>query len=244
MHFAELPHCSPAEFLAWDEGFLDAAENGVLRQVLWFWESPAPFVVLGYGQSRQREVDLEAAARDNVPVLRRCSGGGAVVQGPGCLNYGVLLPIEAPPAPTSSITETNHWVMQQTRSALQPLFTDPVVIRGHTDLALKTEGRELKFSGNAQRRRRQFLVFHGTVLLNFDLALISRYLKFPSLEPEYRAGRSHSDFVVNTHRKRSQVVEALKTTWAASEPLQPLPDVWMRGALESRYSKVSWHERA
>jgi lipoate-protein ligase A len=37
-----------------------------------------------------------------------------------------------------------------------------------------------KFSGNAQRRKRDFLIFHGTFLLNFDLQLIAKYLCRPS----------------------------------------------------------------
>ena len=44
-----------------------------------------------------------------------------------------------------------------------------IQVQGHTDLTV--DG--LKFSGNSQRRRRKFLLFHGTFLLKFDLTLVT-----------------------------------------------------------------------
>ena len=67
-----------------------------------------------------------------------------------------------------------------------------------------------KFSGNAQRRRRHALVFHGTILYGFDLSLIDALLKFPSAQPEYRASRSHSEFVRNISAAPAQVKQALQ----------------------------------
>lgn len=243
MHFTELPSCLPGQYLAWDEGFLDAAESGECRELLWFWESPHPFVVVGYGQSIPVEVNQANTLHDRVPVLRRCSGGGAVVQGPGCLNYGLILAISDESGPTHSITGTNHWVMDRQCRALQTLLPQPVVVRGFTDLAMVRESSEVKFSGNAQRRRRSFLLFHGTVLLDFDLASIERLLCFPSKVPEYRESRGHLEFVANTHLKRSAVVEALRKEWRADNDLPVLPWSSMESAWSARYSKPEWHAR-
>ena len=69
-----------------------------------------------------------------------------------------------------------------------------------------------KFSGNAQRRRRHALVFHGTILYGFDLSLIDALLKFPSAQPEYRASRSHSEFVRN--------ISAAPAPWTSCGPLR------------------------
>lgn len=243
MHFTELPPCLPGQYLAWDEGFLDAAESGACRELLWFWESPQPFVVVGYGQSIPVEVNQANSLQDRVPVLRRCSGGGAVVQGPGCLNYGLILGISDESGPTHSITGTNRWVMDRQRRAFQTLLPQPVVVRGHTDLAMVRESSEVKFSGNAQRRRRSFLLFHGTVLLDFDLACIERYLRFPSKVPDYREARGHLQFVANTLLERSAVVEALRKEWGANEPLGTLPSNFMHAAWSARYVRPEWHDR-
>ena len=88
--------------------------------------------------------------------------------------------------------------MRRNRAAIelrnpQSAPPDPIAIRGHTDLAIG--GR--KFSGNSQRRRKHFLLFHGTFLLNFDLALIGELLRMPSKEPDYRESRKHADFLTN-----------------------------------------------
>ena len=64
---------------------------------------------------------------------------------------------------------------------------------GISDLAV--EGK--KFSGNAQQRKRDHLLHHGTLLYSFDLDLLPRYLKAPPRQPEYRAQRAHEDFLGN-----------------------------------------------
>ena len=56
---------------------------------------------------------------------------------------------------------------------------------------------EKKFSGNAQRRAKQFILHHGTVLYDFSITDIERYLAAPKNAPEYRGGRSHCDFLAN-----------------------------------------------
>jgi lipoate-protein ligase A len=90
-----------------------------------------------------------------------------------------------PPSPG-----TNRWIMERNRAAIESLLGRPVAIRGYTDLAVD----ELKFSGNAQRRRRRSILFHGTFLLSMDLALVSGLLPKPSWEPDYRQGTSAYGF--------------------------------------------------
>src|SRR5258708_13586678 len=62
-----------------------------------FWESARPIVVLGLGGRIEEQVNQPACATDNVAILRRCSGGGAVVLASGCLNYTLLFSLEAHP---------------------------------------------------------------------------------------------------------------------------------------------------
>src|SRR4051812_5944279 len=84
---------SPAENLACEEVLLDLCEAGGWGGLLRFWEPTEYFVVLGYANKAALEVDLEACQKQEVPIFRRCTGGGAVVQGPGCLNYSLVLRI-------------------------------------------------------------------------------------------------------------------------------------------------------
>ena len=66
---------SPAQNLACDEALLDQAELGGGPGILRFWESPDFFVVLGYANRWTEEVKTAACREENIPVLRRCSGG-------------------------------------------------------------------------------------------------------------------------------------------------------------------------
>jgi lipoate-protein ligase A len=167
MKYCDLTLPSPAENLACDEALLDGAEAGQSGEVLRFWEAAQYFVVVGYANRVREEVNLEFCRQEGIPVLRRCTGGGTVLQGPGCLNYSLVL-CSDPDGPLHSIASTNDFILQRNRSALAALLRAPVERRGQTDLTM--EG--LKFCGNAQRRRKRFLLFHGSFLLHMDIGLI------------------------------------------------------------------------
>ena len=183
----------PQENLDRDEALLIAADRGSGGEVLRFWESPSVFVVLGRTGSAGDDVDQAAAARDGLPVLRRTSGGGTVLQGPGCLNFAVVLNKKRDPA-LETINGTYRYVLERVLKGLQTIGIDGV-FRPVCDLALAADDR--KFSGNAQRRGREHILHHGTLLYGFDLALVSRYLKLPKKMPEYRSARPHGAFVTN-----------------------------------------------
>lgn len=101
MRFLNLSFSTPAANLACDEALLDWREEERGGEILRFWESPEPFVVVGYANKIGTEVNASACEAKNIPVYRRCSGGGTVLQGPGCLNYALILRIEAHPALTT-----------------------------------------------------------------------------------------------------------------------------------------------
>jgi lipoate-protein ligase A len=90
MNLLDLPFATPQENLACDEALLDWSEEESGTAILRFWESPRHFVALGYTDAASSEADVEACRVLDIPVLRRCSGGGTVIQGPGCLNYALV----------------------------------------------------------------------------------------------------------------------------------------------------------
>lgn len=225
--------------LAVDEALLELCDAGEVPEgVLRFYAPSSPCVVLGYGNRRGTEVDLEACARAGVPVLRRASGGGTVVLGPGCLAYAVVLRTEFV-SDLGTVTGTNRWIMERHRAALERVLGESVTVEGHTDLV--AAGR--KFSGNAQRRRSGAVLFHGTFLLRLDLALLGRLLRMPSSQPSYRGGRAHDAFVRNLGVEEERVKAALTEAWGAVEPWNlPLEDR-VRSLMEQRYGREDWHAR-
>lgn len=234
MKILDLTLPTPEENLALDEALLDLAEEGQGGEVLRFWESQEYFVVVGYANQVGMEVNREACQDLKIPILRRCSGGGTVVQGPGCLNYTLILNISSSPE-LATVPQTNHFIMERQAAALRPLLPGAVTVQGHTDLVWN----DLKFSGNAQRRKRHYLIFHGTFLLNFDLKLVESLLPMPSREPVYRQGRRHRAFLTNIPLSAGQVRTTLREAWSANETLASEPDV--RELVKSRYGSAQWN---
>lgn len=232
---------SPAESLAGDEALLDTSEEGGNENVLRFWEPREPFVVVGYGNHVATEVKVAACAARGVPILRRCSGGGTVVQMPGCLNYALVLRIEES-GPLQNISSANRFIMECNRTALESALRpagaghSAIEVQGHTDLTLA--GR--KFSGNSQRRRRRFLLFHGVIMLHADLALISELLPMPSAQPGYRAHRSHAEFLTNLNLSAAMVKAALAQAWKATTTRTEVPHELITRLAQTKYATREW----
>ncbi len=226
-----------------------AAENLALDEALWhwvclrgacpgpvlrIWESPQRAVVVGRASRIGDEVHLEACRRHQVPVLRRPSGGAAVVIGPGCRMYSLFWPASfaalAPPA------------------AIHPLVLEPlaealsrrgvtVELAGTSDLVCRGK----KISGNSLRRSRHGCWYHGTLLYRFELRWLERLLKHPPREPDYRRGRPHGQFVGNAPFSAVELDEAFGRAWGNTQPLWQWPGAETAALYFHRYTHRSWN---
>lgn len=225
--------------LALDEALLEEAEAGQLHdEVLRVWESPTPAVIVGRSSRIEIEVDAAQCAAHHVPILRRCSGGTAVVLGPGCLVYSCLLSIQLRPH-LANITLAHQEVMSQLCKALEsiPELTGRITWQGTCDLVLDNR----KFSGNSLRCKRQWVLYHGTLLYAFPIETIDSLLGYPPREPEYRQKRPHGDFLINLEVDRETLTNALQQTWRADPQLTTWPESRTSNLLEIRYLKPDWH---
>ncbi len=236
MKLLDLTFSTPQENLACDEALLQQCEEGSSAEVLRLWESSHYFVVLGYSNQHQQEIYSEICQKNGIPILRRSSGGGAVLQGPGCLNYTLILQIPEE-GPLSHLVQTNHYILEKNRAALEEFFPGRLELQGISDLTLGN----LKFSGNAQRRKRKFLLYHGTFLHRFDLSQIGIYLKMPSRQPEYRRKRSHENFLVNIPLEQNKIKQALQKKWNAAEKIEEVPAGLIQKLIEEKFSKNEWN---
>jgi lipoate---protein ligase len=229
---------TPAENLALDEALLEQAECGEgPMEILRLWESPQPAVVVGRSSCVAQEVDQTQCQRLGIPVLRRASGGAAVVAGPGCLMYGVVLAYQLHPQ-LHMISQAHCYVLGVLAAAVRRVVPDASCC-GTSDLAIA--GR--KFSGNSLRCKRTHLLYHGTLLYDFPLSLISACLKTPPRQPDYRQNRSHEQFVTNLPASAAQLRAALESAWAVDGPIETWPKEETRRLVESRYSQNSWNLR-
>ncbi|MSR77923.1 MAG: lipoate--protein ligase family protein [Candidatus Omnitrophica bacterium] len=241
IEYLDLSFPSPHPNLACDEALLDFCEEGYPGEILRFWQSSDYFVVLGYSNKIQDEVNINSCSSYNIPILRRPSGGGTVLQGPGCLNYSLILNIDKRPA-LKTITSATEFIMRTHQKAvIQLTALENIRIEGVSDLAL--EG--LKFSGNAQRRKKDFMLFHGTFLLDMDISAIEKYLSIPAKQPAYRTGRTHEDFLTNLGVCSEKLKQALQESWKAYTPFPHLKSVGekIESLVQEKYSRIEWNEK-
>ena len=254
MRYLDLTLSTPEENLSCDEVLLELAEQGGNYQLLRFWEPSNYFVVLGRGNKVHPEVNTEYCKENQIPILRRCSGGGTVFQGPGCLNYSLILKIQSNPE-LKTITQTNQYIMNQHKQALVSILDKEIQVQGITDLVIQDSAVSgmkrrgipystyLKFSGNAQKRKRKYLLFHGTFLLNFDIPLIDKILSIPQKQPDYRQNRRHKDFLMNLNLPSDRIKEVILKTWNVKSLFKGIPYFQINDLVQSRYSKEEWNLR-
>jgi len=263
----ELP--SVAENLALDEALLEAAHAGRLAgPVVRVWMATAPAVVLGSSSRLDDEVDRAACAAAGVSIVRRPSGGLSVVLGPGCLMWSVITPRSGADEAAGMSIDAIHAATLEPLAAALRAAGRMVVRQGTSDLALTAADfacggspaaavpEPRKVSGNALRVRRHGVLYHGTLLDQFDLDLVGRVLRHPPREPGYRGGRPHGAFLANLglgrERLEAVVRSAFQVACRASPPEAcghaadrragwPLDRV--AALVRERYAAVAWTER-
>lgn len=156
--------------MAIDEATLRLNARSKSPNTIRFWRWLPSAVSIGYFQSVEREVDLNAAKKYGVDVVRRITGGGAVYHDyNGELTYSVVCRQEDVPA---GIIESYQLICGG-------------LVRGFKRLGLKAEFKPVndvqvngkKISGSAQTRQWGSVLQHGTVLISPDVRRMFELLK-------------------------------------------------------------------
>jgi lipoate---protein ligase len=161
------------------------------------WTPSELMVVIGKGSHADLELNLEAIDADAVPVVRRASGGCAVVLSPQMLvvSFAVY---------TAEQLKSGDYFGLFNRTIIRTferLGIQGLTHQGISDIALN--GR--KVAGTAIYRNRELVFYHAILNLAGDSAMIEKYLRYPPRAPEYRQGRSHRDFVTSFHDQGHEI---------------------------------------
>lgn len=163
-----------------------------LTRTVWVCDATVPALVLGSTQP-DALVDAAACARAGVEVVRRRSGGGAVLVVPGDLLWVDLLLPRADPLWQDDVEAASHWVGDLFAEVLAQHGLAAVVHRGGLEPA--RWGREVCFAGLgpgevavggakvvgvAQRRSRHGARFQCAVLHRWDPEALLSLLHLPS----------------------------------------------------------------
>ncbi|UOG38926.1 lipoate--protein ligase family protein [Leptospira noguchii] len=141
--------------------------------------------------------DQNSFTKEFPSIVRRASGGGTVVHHPKeNLNFTFFISLDVKPE-LYKVKESYDYFLSLVLRALKRQTLD-ASFRGKSDLTVLQNGLEKKISGNAQFRKKGAVVHHGTLILKPSLIeRVSKLLKHPPEEPEYRKNRKHTDFVTS-----------------------------------------------
>lgn len=200
------------------EDVLDAPGEGFAFRV---WSPETPILVLGNSQSPHIELNVTHVQADGVPVYQRKGGGGAVLLAPGCVCLTVRFP------------KREDWGIHDYFAAGNGFLADAVaavsglraVPRGISDLAVAdASGIERKISGSSLYMPRGGALYLASLLVGARITDWDRYLKHPSREPDYRAGRGHGAFVVNVADAAAALGRADVTVEAVAEAVRKVTE--------------------
>ena len=249
---------TPAQNLALDEALLAAVgSDPPASESLRIWEESDNTVIVGRSSKLANEVNVGQCEADGVPVLRRCSGGCAILAGPGCLMYSVVLNLRQRPE-LRVIDRAHAFVLDKVLTAVHSCGRPDAIKAGLSDLVIPIDGVPHKFSGNSLRIARDALLYHGTLLLDaglldadasdspsatFDTKAIRRWLLTPPRQPSYRMNRDHSDFVTTVPINRHAIEDALRTAWNAIHTCDQWPKERFRKLTSEKYESAQWNHR-
>lgn len=169
--------------LALEEYFVKYKELN--DDILILWQNQ-PTIVVGKNQNTYEELNLDYVDDNNIKVVRRMSGGGAVYHDLGNLNYTII--------------KNNGQLYKNDFS----FFALPVIsclkklgvvatFEGRNDILI--DGK--KFSGNAQYFYKNKVLHHGTLLFSSDLDVLSQALQVKNCKFDSKGIKSVKTRVTN-----------------------------------------------
>ena len=163
MKYIDSNSLNPYFNLALEEYILK--NRNIKEDIVFLWQN-TPTIVVGNNQNTIEEVNMPFVNERNIKVVRRLSGGGAVYQDLGNLNFTFLKRLSKP-----SNLDIKKFALPVV-VVLNKLGI-PAQLTGRNDISV--EGK--KISGNAQRLFRNKLLHHGTLLFDTDLELMAKVLQ-------------------------------------------------------------------
>ena len=186
--------------LSLEEYFLDNIKEDECAFFLWQSRNT---IVIGRNQNALKECNIEQIKKDNVQLIRRLSGGGAVYHDLGNINFSFIA------------HEDQYSLEKQFKVILNALkkFGINGNFNGRNDLIVD----EKKFSGNAFISEKDNRLHHGTLLVDANLEKLKDYLNPSDLKIKAKGFDSVKSRVINLNSIDSTLtVELLKEHLIAS----------------------------
>ena len=223
--------------MAIDEALIENIGDAPILRI-YGWRPRA--VSIGYFQSIQEEVDLEKCSKIGVDVVRRLTGGGAVLH-----EFELTYSFITKQYP-QNIMESYSWICEAIVVSINRLGFDGSFIPLN-DIVVKGK----KVSGSAQTRRKGVLLQHGTVLLGVDVDKMFCVLKVPSEKLKDKIIKDVKERVTSLSGITfEEMASSLKSSFATKFDAKLLADAMSTDEIsrakwlaERKYSSREWNFR-
>lgn len=153
------------------------------------WVPERTVIVLGQSNEAESAVWTEKADADGIAVIKRPSGGQTVILTPKTVVISVRLISEKLENPRVYFKRVNDIIL----AALRGMGIENLGQKGISDITIG----EKKILGSSIYRKKNMVFYHAVLNVAESPEFIGKYLKHPSREPDYRAGRRHEEFVTS-----------------------------------------------
>jgi len=164
--------------MAVDEAILLARSKNLAPNTIRLYQWKPPAVSIGYFLKVIEVADVDVCRKLGIDIVRRISGGGAVYHSVSEVTYSVIVKQDDPVVPKDLIE-----VYKRLSSAIMivpvKLGLETYFEPGHEGLCPYTVVAGRKIGGNAQARKMGVILQHGTLLLDCDLKVMAKVLRFP-----------------------------------------------------------------
>jgi lipoate---protein ligase len=162
------------------------------QECFMLWQN-SKSIIVGKNQNSLSEINIEFVQKNNIPVVRRLSGGGTVFHDLGNMNFTFII----------SDAENSFVDFGKFTLPILEVLQDLAVkaeLSGRNDLVI--DGK--KFSGNAQYKYRDKLLHHGTLLFDSNITDLSAALKVDPTKFEGKSVKSVESRVTNIKQHLNQ----------------------------------------
>lgn len=221
-YFINSGPCSPSYNMAMDEALLDWHSEGLIPPVIRFYEWNPATLSIGYFQTVEKEIDMDAVKRIGLGFVRRPTGGRGVLHEHE-LTYSVIV-TESYPSMPATVTEAYRVISEGLLLGFQNLGLNAYFSIPNTDeqkenlkkpksavcfdapswYELVVEGK--KVAGSAQTRQKGVILQHGAILLDLDEDKLIETFKFTSDEVRNRVRKGLSQKAVSINKIISKPV--------------------------------------
>jgi lipoate-protein ligase A len=153
------------------------------------WIPDKTYIVIGRANTAENSVHLSKAEKDGIELLKRPSGGEAVILSPKTVVISVKMKVDNVLKTHSYFKKINGKIIE----ALSNLGVKNLQMNGISDISIGS----LKILGSSIYRYQNTVFYHAVLNNSESIKKIEKYLKHPKREPDYRKGRSHTEFVTS-----------------------------------------------